>query len=77
MRRAVAILLAAATIATGASRADDGRAKVAEKPRFDLWHELLAARVNERGEVAYRTLDAFDRERLETFIASLAAADLD
>ena len=76
MRRALAIVLAAVTIAAGSARADESSSPKKEV-RLDLWREILAARVSEKGEVAYRTLDAFDRERLETFVASLAHAGLD
>jgi hypothetical protein len=68
-------MLAAATIAAASARADDSRP--AKEPRLDLWQEILAARVGAKGEVAYRTLDSIDRERLESFIASLAHAALD
>lgn len=47
----------------------------ASEPRNDLWKAILRARVNASGEVAYRTLSKFDRERLAEYLASLATVD--
>ncbi|MGH7857938.1 MAG: DUF547 domain-containing protein [Candidatus Binatia bacterium] len=47
----------------------------ASEPRNDLWEAILRARVNESGEVAYRTLSKLDGERLAEYLASLATVD--
>ena len=71
-----AILLGLVTIAIGAVRADEPEAKP-RAPKLELWREILQARVNPRGEVAYRTLREHDAERMDRFIESFARVDLD
>jgi len=74
--KGLAVLLGVVTIAIGAARADEPEAKP-RAPKLELWGEILQARVNPRGEVAYRTLRAVDAERMDRFIESLAQVDLD
>lgn len=45
-------------------------------PETALWEAILRARVNERGEVAYRALEFFDSERLAAYVQSLGSSDL-
>lgn len=49
----------------------------AREPEDTLWAEILRARVNASGEVAYRTLAAFDEERVERYLRSVAVAEPD
>lgn len=45
------------------------------EPLDDLWGEVLRARVNMDGEVAYRSIATWDRERLTRYVTSLRAVE--
>ena len=45
------------------------------EPTTDPWAEILRARVNEKGEVAYRSIERIDRARLDEALRRLASVE--
>ena len=68
MRALCAVLLLAAAVAAAAAAAAEGEE--------DPWAKILAARVNESGEVAYRTLAREDGRLLRRALDRMASVDL-